>query len=269
VPLNIVSEVRSDPSIAPYMLTTIQLHTSYFGYDCSIAPFNRLEVRQAVNHAINRDRINQRVFAGLGVVAKSLLPPGLLGYDADIQGIEYDPDRARSLMRAAGYSGGFRVEYRTWDTDEFNNSGQMPLIFEDLAAVGIRVNVSRHTAVEARSRLTTAGHGLIWAGNWYADIPDSDNFFYIFFHSESNTIPGLYFRSKSLDDQIDEARRTNDLERRAQIYSRMNEMVVRELPLAPLFHERFFVVARPNIRGLRTSLVPPPVRYHDVWIEQQ
>jgi ABC-type transport system substrate-binding protein len=267
VPLNIVNDLRSDPSIAPYMLTTIQLHTSYFGYDCSVAPFNRVEVRQAINHAINRDRINERVFAGLGVVAKSLLPPGLLGYDENIQGIDYDPDRARSLMRQAGYAGGLRVEYRTWDTDEFNNSGQLPLIIEDLAAIGIDVNMTSHSAVEARKPLARPGHGMVFCGNWYADFPDSDNFFYVFFHSEAHSLRGFYFSSAEVDAQIVEARRTNDPERRAEIYRQLEQMVVREAPLATLFHERFFVLQKPEVRGLHTSLVPPPVRYHETWIE--
>jgi methyl-accepting chemotaxis protein/ABC-type transport system substrate-binding protein len=268
VPLKIVSEQRADPRIAPYMLTTIQLHTSYFGYDCSAPPFDRVEVRQAVNHAINRDRINDRVFAGLGVVAKSLLPPGLLGYDPNLRGIAYDPDQARSLMRKAGHSGGLRVEYRTWDTDEFNNSGQLPLIIEDLAAIGIDVNVTSHSAVEARKPLFKPGHGLVYCANWYADFPDSDNFFYVVFHSEAHSASGIYFQSAAVDAQIVEARRSNDSERRAEIYRQLNQMVVREAPLAPLFHERFFVLQKPEVRGLRTSVLPPPVRYHETWIEE-
>ena len=35
-----------------------------------------------------------------------------------------------------------------------------------------------------------------------------------------------------------------------------------------LFHERMFVVHKPEIRGVKTSLVPPPVRYHDTWLER-
>jgi len=268
VPLKIVSDLRADPRIAPYMLTTIQLHTSYFGYDCSSPPFDRVEVRQAVNHAINRDRINERVFAGLGLVAKSLLPPGLLGYDPNLRGIAYDPDQARSLMRKAGYSDGLRLEYRTWDTDEFNNSGQLPLIIEDLAGIGIDVNVTRHSAVEARKPLFKPGHGLVYCANWYADFPDSDNFFYVVFHSEARSARGIYFQSPAIDAQIVEARRSNDSERRADIYRDLNQMVVREAPLAPLFHERFFVLQKPEVRGLRTSVLPPPVRYHETWIEE-
>jgi methyl-accepting chemotaxis protein/ABC-type oligopeptide transport system substrate-binding subunit len=268
VPLNIVNDLRHDQAIAPYMLTTIQLHTSYFGYDCSTAPFDRIEVRQAVNHAINRDRINERIFSGLGVAAKSLLPPGLLGYDPNIRGFDHDPERARSLMRQAGFGGGFRVNYRTWDTDEFNNSGQLALMIEDLAGIGIEINVTTHSAVDARAPLSHPGHGMVFCGNWYADFPDSDNFFYVFFHSGANAVQGFYFHRPEVDSSIMEARRTNDPDRRAEIYRGLDQMVVREAPLATLFHERLFVVQKPDVRGLRTSLVPPPVRYHETWIEK-
>jgi ABC-type transport system substrate-binding protein len=267
VPLKMVRELREDPRYAPYMLTTVQLHTSYFGYDCSAAPFDKREVRQAVNYAINRDRINNEVFAGLGVIARALLPPGLLGYDASLRGYDYDPERARTLLRQAGYGAGFRVEYRTWDSDEFRNSGQLGLIIEDLAAVGIEVNITQHSATEARKPLTTPGHGLVFTGNWYADFPDSDNFFYVFFHSDANALRGFHYHRNDWDALMLEARRTNDMDRRAEIYRQLDRGVIDEAPIVPLFHERFFVMHKPSVRGLRTSLVPPPVRYVDVWVE--
>ena len=108
---------------------------------------------------------------------------------------------------------------------------------------------------------------MVFCGNWYADFPDSDNFFYVFFHSDSSSVRGPYFHSPELDRQILEGRRASDLDRRREIYKSLNEMVIREAPLATLFHERLFVVHKPEVRGLRTSLVPPPVRYNDVWIE--
>ena len=66
--------------------------------------------------------------------------------------------------------------------------GIAPLIFEDLEAIGIRVNVTRHAAVEARKPLQHPGHNSIFCGNWYADFPDSDNFFYVFFHSQASSL---------------------------------------------------------------------------------
>jgi peptide/nickel transport system substrate-binding protein len=267
IPPTVVEKLQKDPRFAPYILTTTQLHTSYLGYDSSCAPFDRVEVRRALNHAIDRRRLNERVYAGLSAPAQSVLPPGLLGYDAGLRGIAYDPDRARALMREGGYESGFTVEYRTWDSDEFYNSGLVPQVVEDLAAIGIEVKVTRHSATEASSPRVHRGHGLIYCANWYADFPDSDNFFYIFFHSEATSIRGLFFHRPELDARIMEARRTNDVEQRVAIYRQLNEMVVREAPIAPLFHDRLFVLHKPEVRGVRTSLVPPPVRYHDIWRE--
>lgn len=268
VPLNMVGEIQKNEQLLPYLLQTVQLHTSYFTYDCSTPPFDRLEVRQAVAHAVDRNRINERVFSGLSIVANSLLPPGLLGYDPALRATAHDPERARALLRQAGHSGGFKVEYRTWDTDEFNNSGVLDLIIEDLGAVGIDVHVTRHNAVEARGPLEKRGHGMVFCGNWYADFPDPDNFFYVFFHGDTSSLRGIFFHRDAIDADIVEARRSNDVDRRAAIYRDLDQMVVREAPILPLFHERLFVLHKPNIRGVRTSLVPPPVRYTDVWVER-
>ncbi|HET7437420.1 MAG TPA: ABC transporter substrate-binding protein [Thermoanaerobaculia bacterium] len=269
IPLTVVNDLRRDPRFAPYLLTTVQLHTSYLGYDNSAPPFNRVEIRQALNYAINRERLNERVYANLGVVAHSILPPGLLGFDPNLRGFSHDPERARTLMRQGGQAQGFTVEYRTWDTDEFNNSGLVPLIIEDLDAIGIRVNVTRHDASTARAPLAHPGHGSIYCANWYADFPDPDNFFFVLFHTDATSVFGLHFRNPEVDRQIMEARRSNDIEHRTSIYRQLDQMVIREAPLALLFHERLFVLHRPQVRGVRTSLVPPPVRYHDVWVEAE
>jgi methyl-accepting chemotaxis protein/ABC-type transport system substrate-binding protein len=269
IPLHMVRQFQNDVRFAPYLLKTIQLHTSYFGYDSSTAPFDRVEVRQAVTAAINRQRLNDQIFGGLGEIANGLLPPGLLGYERRMRADQHDPERARALLREAGYPNGFTVTYRTWETDEFRNLGMLKLVIEDLAAVGIQVNVSEHPTAEARLPLLKPGHGNVFFGNWYADFPDPDNFFFIFFHSHSNAVPGLNYHSPELDREIERARLSNDVEERATIYRRLDEQVVREAPIVPLFHERLFVMHKPEIRGVRTWLVPPPVRYHDLWLENE
>lgn len=268
IPAKMINTLRQDARFAPYILTTTQLHTSYVGFDASTTPFDRVEVRKAMNYAINKDRINEKVYEGHFLVAQSLLPPGLLGYDASVRGYQHDPERARALMRQAGFAAGFTVEYRTWETDEFKNSGLVELMIEDLAAIGVKVNVTMHSATEASASRNRRGHGLVYCANWYADFPDPDNFFYIFFHSEATSIRGLYWSRPEFDAKVMEARRSNDVEHRIRIYRSLNQTVVDEAPLVPLFHERLFVVHKAEVRGVRTSLVPPPVRYHDVWLER-
>ena len=257
--------VRGDPNLQ--VLVRPAATTTYLGIAAG-APFDRVEVRRAIAMAVDKSLLATTLFSGAGRSASQLLPPGTLGYDPSLRGNDYDPDQARSLMRQAGLAGGFRVEYRTWESDEFNNSGQLALIVEDLAAIGIQIDINRYTAVEARKPLQRAGHGMAFCGNWYADFPDSDNFFYVFFHSDSGSARGFYYHRPELDAQIIEARRSNDIERRTEIYRQLDGMVVREAPFVPLFHERLFVLTKPQVRGVRTSLVPPPVRYHEAWVEE-
>ncbi|HEY0592725.1 MAG TPA: ABC transporter substrate-binding protein [Thermoanaerobaculia bacterium] len=269
VPLAMVTQLQNDPLHAPYLLNNVQLHTSYLAWDCSSPPFDRLDVRRAIGLAVDRERINQKVYSGLAVTAKALLPPGVLGYDPSLEPPLHDPDKARHLLRQAGLGAGLTLDYVTWDTDEFNNSGLMALVIEDLAAIGITVNLSSKPVEEVRRLRTRRGHGTIFAGNWYADFPDSDNFFYIFFHSDSEAVPGINYRSSQVDEAIEEARRTNDIERRTAIYSELNRRVIDDAPILCLFHERLFVIHSPRIRSLRTYLVPPPVRYSDLWVEER
>lgn len=268
LPMQRVAELRKDPRHAPFLLDSISQHTSYVGYDSSTAPFNRIEVRQAVNYAIDRNRINERAFSGLSVVAHSLLPPGLMGYDAGLAGYQHDPERAKRLLREAGYGDGFELEYWTWDSDEFFISGQSQMVIEDLEKIGIRVKVSTHPAAAVRDRLRRKGHGLLFLGNWFADFPDPDNFFFIFFHSASQSIVGLHFENPGLDQRIDLGRRSGDIEQRAELYRELDRWILDQAPMATLFHERFFVFHRPEVRSLRTFLVPPPVRYQDLWLER-
>src|SRR5688500_12125798 len=102
-----------------------------------------------------------------------------------------------------------------------------PMIVEDLAQAGIRVNITRHSVGDARKPLQTPGHGNVFCGNWYADFPDSDNFFFIFFHSHSSAVAGLNFHTDDMDRQIETARMSNDVEERANIYRKLDEAVVR------------------------------------------
>ncbi|MGZ7078998.1 MAG: ABC transporter substrate-binding protein, partial [Thermoanaerobaculia bacterium] len=226
VPLAMARNLRNDFRYEPFLLTTMQLHTSYLGYDTSSAPFDRVEVRRAVNQAIDLRRINEQIYGGLGVVAESLLPPGMLGYDAALKGAQHDVESARMLMQKGGCAAGVDVEYRSWDTDEFRNSGLLDLVVADLRAIGVRVRVTMRSALEARQPLNDRGHGQIFFGNWYADFPDPDNFFYVFFHSDSTAIPGINFHTPELDRKIIEARRSNDAEQRAGIYRELDQMVV-------------------------------------------
>ena len=76
------------------------------GFNLERPPFDQREVRQAFNYAIDKIRLNQEVQGGRYVVARGILPPGMPGYNPEVQGYSYDPDKAKQLLAQAGYPGG-------------------------------------------------------------------------------------------------------------------------------------------------------------------
>lgn len=96
-------------------------------------PFKDKRVRQAVNHAINRDEIIQHAFGGFAVSLNSVTSPLHFGHENHVTGYPYDPARARQLLAEAGYPNGFEVDYYA-----INNESAAEHILDDLKAVGIR-----------------------------------------------------------------------------------------------------------------------------------
>jgi peptide/nickel transport system substrate-binding protein len=96
-------------------------------------PFKDKNVRQAVNHAIDREKIIREAFNGFAVSSDSVVSPLHFGYENRVTRYPYDPARARKLLVEAGYPTGFDTDYYA-----INNESAAESILEDLKAVGIR-----------------------------------------------------------------------------------------------------------------------------------
>ena len=96
-------------------------------------PFMKKKVRQAVNHAVNREKIVRNAFNGYARLEDSMLSSLHFGYEDSVTRYSYDPAKARKLLSEAGYPDGFEIDYYA-----INNESAAEIILEDLHAVGIR-----------------------------------------------------------------------------------------------------------------------------------
>jgi ABC-type transport system substrate-binding protein len=88
------------------------IQTSYVTMNVNIPPFDDLRVRQAVNMAINKERI-VRIINNRALPANQPLPPNMPGYDPDFAGYPYDPEKAKALLAEAGHPDGFATSCGT------------------------------------------------------------------------------------------------------------------------------------------------------------
>ncbi len=79
------------------------MNVFYLAMNMDKKPFDNLKVRQAFAHAINRERIVKNFYGGMATTAATMLPPSLWGHDSTLQPYPYDPEKAKALLKEAGY----------------------------------------------------------------------------------------------------------------------------------------------------------------------
>ncbi len=107
-------------------------------------PLDNVQVRQALNYAVNKEAIIKAVYQGAGEAAKNLIPPTMWGYNPSIKDYGYDPEKAKSLLKAAGLEKGFTIDLWAMPVQRpYNpNARRMAeMIQADWAKVGVKANI--------------------------------------------------------------------------------------------------------------------------------
>jgi peptide/nickel transport system substrate-binding protein len=222
---------------------------AYIGFNMEDSVVANVDVRRAVAHAIDRDAIIRYVLGGSARPASAVLTPDHWAGNPELPAIGYDPERARVLLRMAGYGDGNEpsIVYKT-SSDPFRV--RLATIIQDqLAEVGIRV--------ELRTYDWGTFYGDIKAGNFqmyslaWVGIKMPDIFRYVF-HSKSIPPAGANrgrYVDAAADQLIEQAESEASLDDQARYYRELQALVLRELPYVPLWYEDQVFAARRHIRG--------------------
>ncbi|HXD09964.1 MAG TPA: ABC transporter substrate-binding protein, partial [Anaerolineales bacterium] len=154
------TRITSDAAWKDRIEKQATVNTTYIAINTTMAPFDNLKVRQALNHAIDKQRIVQ-LLNGRATVANQILPPLMPGYDPAYTGYEYDPEKAKALLTEAGLPDGFETSIECISVDP------QPKLCEsfqqDLAKVGIKLTINN---LAAPNVIDDAGNGktpLVWS----------------------------------------------------------------------------------------------------------
>jgi peptide/nickel transport system substrate-binding protein/oligopeptide transport system substrate-binding protein len=170
-------EVKNSPEGPSMIVDGEQLHTGYVTLNTRVKPFDNVMVRQAVNMAVNKERIT-RLLNGRATAANQPLPPLMPGYDKAFTGYAYDVEKAKALLAEAGFKDGFETVLYSTNTDPQPRVAQA--IQQDLAAIGVKAEIRSLAQANVISAGGTEGEApMIWSGGmaWIADFPDASNFY--------------------------------------------------------------------------------------------
>lgn len=228
-------------------------------------PFSDKRIRQAVNHAIRKDRIIGLVYQGLAKPAIGPLPPIMARFFTDkVRRYPHNLKQAEKLLQEAGYGNprlGYPAGYRPKFLVMNSPRPYLPqpivaalMIKRDLAAVGMQVDLQPLPFQEEKRLVSQGKHDLAIHG-WSGDNGDPDNFLFGLLHGR-NAVQGkalnfAYYNEHAFNEAVLEARKTTNVKERIRLYKKAQQIVAETAPWVPLVHAKVVIALRREVRGFR------------------
>ena len=227
---------------------------TYIAINESIAPLDNVQVRKAMQLALNRQSLLAAVYGDNGNIENGIFPHGLYGYNPELPEIPYDPAGAKELLAQAGYPDGFDL------TISINSSStRWELSVMNLAAsmwkdVGINATIDVIDESEFMSQ-RKSGQLACYTAQWMADFSDPDNFIYTFYGNQHNTtFRSLCYPREDIMQRIQEARAISDRDARISEYRDLERIIVQEdAAWIPLYSRQRYYVTSERLEGIQAS----------------
>lgn len=252
-------ELSKDYKDKIQLITNPYLNTEYLGIlvdeDLEIVqshPLSKRFVRQAINYGFDRKQMITYLRKNLGSPATAgFIPRGLPSFnDSIVKGYDYNPEKAKELLYAAGYPNGKGLPLITlFTTAQYLDLCEF--IQHQLSEIGIQVKIEvnqagTHRELVARSQLN------FFRKSWIADYPDAENYLALFY--SKNFAPQgpnyTHFNNYAFDQLYEQSLSEANDSVRIYLYQEMDKIIVEEAPVVPLYYDEVVRLVQKNIVGL-------------------
>lgn len=269
-------EIKNSPDGAQMIVDGEQLQTGYLTLNTKIKPLDDVKVRQAINMAVNKERIT-RILNGRATPANQPLPPLMPGYDKTFTGYAFDVEKAKALLAEAGYPDGFETVLFSTNTDPQPRIAQA--IQQDLAAIGVKAEVRALAQGNVIAAGGTEGEApMIWSGGmaWIADFPDPSNFYGPILGCSGAVQGGWnwsWYCNEALDKRAIEADSMSDpakVAERQAAWGKIFTDIMADAPWVPIINERRVVAKSLRMGGPDNIYIDPTrvINYDAIFVKQ-
>lgn len=247
-----VAALKADPNLT--VMEQPGLNVAYLAYNTKQPPFDKPEVRRALNMAMNKQAMVDAVFQGMGQVAKNPIPPTMWSYNDAVQDDKYDPAAAKAALEAAGVKD---LSMKIWampvQRPYMPNARRVAEMFqEDLSKVGVNVEIVSYEWGEYLKKSTDPTRdGAVILG-WTGDNGDPDNFLSVLLSCSAAEEGGAnrsFWCDEDFSKLLDEAKRNPDQAERAKLYEQAQVIFKEQAPWATLAHSTVVVPMSKKVSG--------------------
>ena len=226
------------------------LNTEYLGFLIDKEPIP-VEIRQAINYGFDRYKMIKYLRNNIGTPAiKGFIPKGLPSFNEKITGYNYDPIKAKKLIQSSKFDANKEIVMYT--TSSYSDICEY--IQSSLQEIGLNIRVevnppSTHRQMVATSKLN------FFRGSWIADYPDAENYLSLFY--SKNFCPNgpnyTHFSDKTFDALYESSLQENLLEKRHLLYNEMDQIIINNAVIVPLYYDNILRFSQTNISGLESN----------------
>ncbi len=229
------------------------LNVGYLAFNVEKKPFDNVQVRQAINHALNRKSYIDAIYMGHAKIAKNPIPPGIWSYNDKVVDYDYSPEKAKALLAKAGLKDGFSMELWTLPVSRaYNPNGKKmgEMMQADLAKVGIKAKLVTYDWPTYIEKTRVGEHQTMMMG-WMSDNGDPDNFLNDLLSCGAVAAGANRARwcSKPFDALIEKATRTANKKERTKLYDQAQVIFKGEAPWVTLANAVFYRAMSKNVTG--------------------
>lgn len=265
LPVENLDAFENNPDYTVYKEPSFYNYVGYF--NTLRAPLDNPKVRQALSYAIPYDDIIKIGAKGLGTQSRGPVPAGIWPWSPDVKQYTYDLDKARDLLKEAGYeNGGFSLRL-TYSAENATQEAFAPLIKDSFAQIGVDVTIQaiafNQQWEEAKSDPANA-QDIFLVLYWptYSDA-GSDNLWSLFYYTAKPFFNLSYWNNADYNTLIDDAiaLTVTDPETSQAKYIEAMNLLVDEAPGLFFFDTMAVFVVPKHVEGFEYNLNYPFVHY--------
>lgn len=216
------------------------------------SPLHKKAFRQALNYAIDKERLVKYFRNGIGTPATAgFIPKGFKSYDTSVvKGYTYDPEKVKLLLNEAGYPEGKGIPEIVFHITE-DYKEQASFLQSEWKKFNIPVRIVIDQPSMFRQAVFLSQYEM-FKKNWVVDYIDEENFFSLFYSKNFAPVGFNYTHFKNVDFDLlyEKSLRTIDEKEKIKLYQQMDQIIIEEAPVIPLFYDEVIRLVRHNISGL-------------------
>ncbi|WP_321789297.1 ABC transporter substrate-binding protein [Paraburkholderia sp. J94] len=247
-----IEVIRRNPALK--VVSGVGFNVGFVAYNTQHAPLDRVDVRRALDMAIDKPAIIRAVFAGNAKSATNPMPPAQWSYNDTLRDAPYDPAKARALLAQAGLPDGFEITLWAMPVQRpYNPNAQLmaQLIQQDWAKIGVRAKIVSYEWGEYNRRAKLAGEHDTLLYGWSGDNGDPDNWLGALLGCDAVHGSNVSkWCDASFNTLIEKARSDADVKERTALYERAQVIFKQQVPFTPIAHSIVSLPASKRVEGL-------------------